>query len=109
MTHGAGLAILTPNWMEYVLSDKTVDKFAEYGVNVFGIDAAKDRYDIAKEAIAKTKEFLVSLGLPMSLKDLGIADESNFEAMAEKAVARTSIGFVSLNKEDVVQILKMCM
>ena len=45
----------------------------------------------------------------MSLKDLGIADESNFEAMAEKAVARTSIGFVSLNKEDVVQILKMCM
>lgn len=109
VTHGAGLAILTPNWMEYVLSDKTVDKFAEYGVNVFDIDAAKDRYDIAKEAIAKTKEFLVSLGLPMSLKDLGIADESNFEAMAEKAVARTSIGFVSLNKEDVVQILKMCM
>ena len=34
ITHGVGLAILTPAWMEYVLSDETVDKFAEYGVNM---------------------------------------------------------------------------
>ena len=50
ITHGAGLAILTPYWMEYVLSDKTVDKFAQYGVNVWDIDKNMDKYDIAKEA-----------------------------------------------------------
>lgn len=33
-THGVALAILTPVWMEYVLDDKTVDKFVDFGVNV---------------------------------------------------------------------------
>ena len=36
ITHGEGLAILTPHWMKYCLNDKTVAKFAEYGVNVWG-------------------------------------------------------------------------
>jgi alcohol dehydrogenase YqhD (iron-dependent ADH family) len=35
MTHGLGLAILTPHWMEYVLSDKTAGKMAEYARNVW--------------------------------------------------------------------------
>ncbi len=60
ITHGIGLAILTPPpWMEYVLDDERVDKFVEYGgVNVWGgIDDNKDKYDIAKESIDKTHEF----------------------------------------------------
>ncbi len=109
VTHGAGLAILTPNWMEYVLSDKTVDKFAEYGIDFWDVDKNLPKYEIAKRAIGLTREYLVSLGLPMSLKDIGIPDESNFEAMAEKAEPRTKIGFVPMNKEDVVKLLKMCM
>ena len=27
ITHGVGLAIVTPRWMRYILSDETVDKF----------------------------------------------------------------------------------
>ena len=38
ITHGEGLAIITPRWMRFILSDKTVDRFVKYGVNVFGID-----------------------------------------------------------------------
>ncbi len=34
ITHGVGLAILTPSWMKYVLDDERLDKFVEYGVNV---------------------------------------------------------------------------
>lgn len=30
ITHGVGLAILTPRWMRYILNEHTVEKFAEY-------------------------------------------------------------------------------
>ncbi|MFR8518356.1 MAG: iron-containing alcohol dehydrogenase, partial [Emergencia timonensis] len=42
ITHGVGLAILTPVWMEYVLSEATIDKFVEFGINVWGIDAERE-------------------------------------------------------------------
>ena len=29
ITHGQGLAILTPHWMEFALRDETVDKFVK--------------------------------------------------------------------------------
>lgn len=55
VTHGVGLAILTPHWMRHILSDRTVDLFVEYGVNVWGIDKDLDKFDIANLAIDKTK------------------------------------------------------
>lgn len=53
ITHGVGLAILTPHWMKYVLDDTTVDKFAEYGVNVWNLDGNQDKYLVANTAIEK--------------------------------------------------------
>ena len=42
ITHGVGLAILTPYWMEYVLNDETMWRFVEYGKNVWGITDGTD-------------------------------------------------------------------
>lgn len=106
ITHGVGLAILTPHWMEYVLNDVTVAKFKEYGVNVWGIDANKDPFEIAHEAIAKTKEYFVAMGIPTSLKEVGIEDDTNFDIMAEKAGADLKGAFVDLTKEDVRKIFE---
>jgi hypothetical protein len=106
ITHGVGLAILTPFWMQYVLDDNTVDSFAEYGINVWNIDTSSDKLEIAQEAIRKTREFFNSLGLPERLRDLNIDDE-NFEKMAEDATRNGEIGeFRPLSKEDVVNIYK---
>jgi len=77
------LAVLTPHWMRYVLNEDTVDKFVEYGVNVWGIDSSKDKFEIANEAIDKTEEFFVKeLNIPANLRELGIGRE-NFEKMAK--------------------------
>ena len=109
ITHGEGLAILTPHWMKYCLSDKTVGKFAEYGVNVWGIDEKQDAYDIANQAIGKTREFFNSLGLPATLRDVGI-DEKNFAIMAKKAVGSgLEYAFVDLKPEDVEKIYQMAL
>lgn len=45
--HGEGLAILTPAWMKYVLSEKTVPRFAKFATNVFGI-VEVDKMNTAK-------------------------------------------------------------
>lgn len=106
ITHGIGLAILTPYWMEYVLDENTVSNFAEYGVNVWDIDKSKDKFNIAHEAIDKTKEFFKLLGLPSKLSEINIGDE-NFKKMAEGATRYGKLGeFKPLSKEDVINIYK---
>ena len=109
VTHGHGLAILTPVWMEYILCEKTVDMFVSYGTAVFGISPQQDKKKIAKEAIRKTRELFEAMGLSMTLRSIGITDKSNFEAMAEKAVAGgTEKCFVPLYKQDVINIYNLC-
>ena len=106
ITHGVGLAILTPVWMKYILDDSTVDKFKEYGINVWDIDKNKDKYQIANEAIDKTREYFISLGIPSKLSEIGIGQE-NFEKMAEDAVRKGKIGAIKkLDKDDVINIYK---
>lgn len=106
ITHGVGLAILTPHWMEYVLDETSVDKFVEYGVNVWDIDKNQDKYVIAKQAIQKTREYFLSLEIPMSLREVGI-EEEKLEVMARQATRFGEIkGYKALSAEAVLEIFK---
>ncbi len=109
ITHGVGLAILTPVWMEYVLDEERLDKFVEYGVNVWDIDRNMDKYEIARLAIDKTRDFFKSIGIPMSLREVGIKEE-DLEKMARAAIDNNrgkEIGnFKPLDYEDVLNIYK---
>ena len=105
ITHGVGLAILTPYWMDYVLNDDTRWRFAEYGKNVWEITQGSDE-EIAREAIRKTRDFFRSLGLPSRLSEIGITDE-HFDVMAKKAAdGGMAYGFVPLDAEDVKKIFQ---
>ena len=110
ITHGLGLAILTPRWMEYCLDETNVDKYVQYGVNVFGIDSTMDKMAIAKESIRLTSEFLFDkLGLQRTFTEVGIKQE-DFELMAKKACRYGDIkGFKTLTVDDVINIFKMCL
>ena len=110
ITHGLGLAILTPRWMEYCLDKSTVDKYVQYGVNVFGIDASMDKMDIARESISRTATFLFdTLGLARTFTEVGIKRE-DFALMAKKACRYGDIkGFKTLAPEDVERIFEMCL
>ena len=109
ITHGAGLALLTPYWMEYVLREENVWKYVEYGVNVWGIDSQRAPMEIARAAIDKTREFFTSIGMPAHLSELGI-DDAHFDIMAEKAAnGGLAEGFEPLAKEDVLKIFRMAL
>jgi len=109
ITHGLGLALITPRWMEYCLDEHTVSKFYQFGVNVFDIDKSLPPMVVAKKAIALLSEFFFkTLGLKGTFKEIGI-DNSKFELMATKACHGKMIkGFKPLKKEDIVNIFKMC-
>jgi len=105
VTHGTGLAILTPYWMEYVLSEETTDKFVEYAQNVWQVKGKND-LAVARKGIEKTREFFTSLGMPKTLRDVGV-QENKLEDMAKKTVLYGDVGkFKKLGKNDVLAILK---
>lgn len=105
ITHGIGLAILTPFWMKYILNDDTVDRFAKYGVNVWGIDSSLDKYIIANKAIKRTYKFFRKLEMPATLSDVGIGTE-NLNVMAKKAAKGLDKAYVPLDEKDVLNIFK---
>lgn len=107
ITHGEGLAIITPRWMKHILSDKTVDRFVKYGVNVFGIDSNLDKMEIANKAIEKTYKFYESINIPMHLKDVGI-DESRIEEMAKHVADNEGLenAWAPLLQEDIAAIFR---
>ncbi len=110
ITHGLGLAILTPRWMEYCLDESNVDKYVSFGVNVFGIDSKLEPMAIAREAIKRLYDFFfVTLGLKSTFTEIGIKRE-DFALMAKKACRYGDIkGFKTLTEQDVVNIFEMCL
>lgn len=63
ITHGIGLGILTPRWMDWVLEDKsTVALFARFARNVWALSGDDDA-QLARDAVQKTYDWIASLGL----------------------------------------------
>lgn len=112
ITHGHGLAILTPRWLEYVLSNETAPIIYRFGKNCFGVKEGMSDIDGAKASIEKLSDFFFNkLGLASRLSDLNI-DETHFKAMAKNACeAEGGVidGFIKLTPEDVEKIYKMCL
>lgn len=109
ITHGIGLAIITPRWLRHILSDKTVSRFVKYAKNVWNLTDGDD-FQLANMAINATQKFFKDCGLPMTLSELGI-DSTHFKAMARKAVYNGGLiyAYVPLNEQDVINILEDCL
>jgi hypothetical protein len=104
ITHGEGLAIITPRWMKHILSDRTIDRFVKYGENVFGIKGS-DKYDTADKAIQATYDFFETIGIPMHLRDVGI-DESRIGEMAHHVAENEGLenAWAPLTEKDIADI-----
>jgi len=110
--HGAGLAVVTPGWMQYVYKDN-INMFVQFAVNVMGVEGSyRDPDAIVQEGILRLKEFFAKLGLPATLRDLGIG-EDRLEEMAKKATKEAFGkesplgGFKKLYWQDVLAIYKL--
>lgn len=71
VTHGAGLAVVFPAYMTYV-ADRKPAKVAQLARRVLGVRDVDDDRAAALEGVDCLKKFFVSLGMPVTLRDLGI-------------------------------------
>ena len=110
IAHGAGLAIVFPAWMKYVLSKGCVSKLRQFAVRVFDVpeDLGTDEA-IASEGIALLERFYRSLGLPTTLHESSIGEE-NFDRMAHRAVTMGGghLGnYYPIHEEDALAIYRL--
>lgn len=106
ITHGEGLAIITPRWMRHILNEKTIDRFVKYGINVFGIDPTLPKHLIAEQAIDETYRFFESINIPMHLREVGI-DDSRIDEMAHHIAVNEGLenAYAPLTEQDIKEIL----
>ena len=81
VTHGAGLAVMTPAWMTFMATHNP-SKGAQFARRVMDVVNDNDT-QAALEGIARLRAFYASLGLPITLGQLGI-ENPDFDLLVHK-------------------------
>ena len=93
-THGASLTAVWKAWAEYLYMD-AVPRFAQYARKVWDVTLADDE-EAAREGICRTVAYFQEIGMPVSLKELGV--EPSAEELDALAANCTQNGTVTLTK-----------
>jgi len=85
VAHGAGLAALWGSWARYVYRD-CLDRFVKFSENVMGVHGENDD-DTVLKGIEAMERFYRSIGMPTSLKELGVEPtDAQLREMALKCI-----------------------
>ncbi len=104
--HGAGLAVVMPAWMEYVM-DTDVARFARFAARVFDV-AATDPVVASRDGLSRYRAWLRSIGMPLSLSELGARVEDIPALVAKLGLKGNTLGaFRPLDEMDVTRILEL--
>lgn len=104
--HGAGLAVIMPAWMEYVM-ETDIARFARFAERVFGVKEADGRA-AAKAGIKAYRAWLRKIGMPLSFGELGAKAEDIPFLVKKLNLAGNKLGsFRPLDDEDVSAIYKL--
>lgn len=108
ISHGAGLAIVSPAWMRFVVADQGPGKWAGFARRVMGV-ADQDDTAAAVTGIDRLESFFSSLGAPTRLTQVNIP-ESSVRVLAEDTIRVFGTGGViagrpTLSVDDIEKIL----
>lgn len=111
VTHGAGLAVIAPAWMRYVLriNPHKLVQFAErvWDVTPQAVSGSGADEQTALLGIEKFEAFLRSIGMPLTFAEIG-ADAKDIDRMTEKLLTgkETEGNYVKLKADDVKSIYR---
>jgi hypothetical protein len=110
VAHGAGLAVVIPAWMKYVLKHD-LTRFVQLAVRVWGVDQAFYSPErTAREGIARLEGFWASIGQALRLPGIGIGPDRIEEMAGKGCEGGRKLGhFVPLARADVVAVLKLAL
>lgn len=105
VAHGAGMACLMPNYLDHIANDDICKKQEALAKHLFNIEE-----EGAKKLPSALREFYVSLGLPVTLKELvgEEPDENQLEMVVSKSLPWGPMqagGYPEFTVEDVKKML----
>ena len=112
IAHGAGLAIIFPAWMKYIIKEDSqtasTARFARFAKKVWGVDGAYyNLKQAALEGVFRMENFFRSMGMPVRLAEAGI-DTARIPEMAKRVVWFGPIGnYRKLNEQDAEAVYRM--
>ena len=104
VTHGAGLAVITPAWMRYVLKINP-HKLVQFAIRVWDIEPQETEEATALKGIEAFEAFLKKIGMPLTFEEIG-AKAEDIDRMTEKLLGKrkTEGNYVKLASDDVKKI-----
>ncbi|MDP4240483.1 MAG: iron-containing alcohol dehydrogenase [Bacteroidota bacterium] len=108
VAHGAGLAVMFPAWMKYVMYHDVM-RFAQFAVRVWGCEMDYQQPEnTARQGIAKLEQFLISIGMPVRFAELNAKAEDIPALVKTLGLGNQTLGsFVKLTEKDVTAIYKL--
>jgi len=109
--HGAGLAVIMPAWMTYVMKHGVM-RFAQFAVRVWGCKMDFSNPEkTAREGIAAFRSFLDSIGMPSKMSEVGGKEEDIPKLVKSFGLPEggTTGGFVHLTSADIAEIYKLAL
>lgn len=108
VTHGAGLAVMFPAWMKYVMHHD-VARFAQFAVRIWDCEMDfQHPENTALQGIARYEQFMKSIGMPVRFTELGARAEDIPVLVKTLGLGKRTLGsFVKLTEEDVRKIYEL--
>lgn len=103
--HGLGLAVVSIPYYKYIYKDG-LDKFVRFAEKIWNVEGkGKTKEEIALEGIEALQSFIIELGIPTTLRELGATED-----MVSKIAYSTTPGggYKKLTQDDIYEILKQC-
>lgn len=106
--HGAGLAVIMPSWMEFVMNHNVM-RFAQMATRVWGIAMDFENPEsTARAGIKAFRSFLHSIGMPINFAELGAKEEDIPKLVETLGIGDGKTGgFVQLSADDITEIYKI--
>ena len=105
--HGMGLGVIHPAYYRRICRDG-IKKFVKFAVNVWGMSPdGGDEEELAFGGIDALQAFIHEMGLPGTLRDLGITDQSLLKTIADSCI-RNDGGYRQLTHAEILDILEEC-
>ncbi len=107
IAHGAGLAVVWPAYLEYVLKYNP-SRAAKYAANIWGCKGESEE-EIALAGIEATRSYFREIGMPSTLEELGLT-EKHIAKMAAMATVNGEIAACKpITEEDAKNIYRRCL
>lgn len=102
--HGLGLAVISPE-MYLKIYRGGLEKFKRFAISVWGIKDNGNDDEIARSGICAMRDFIKEVGLPTTLREMGIIDKSAFSEIANSVNIKEGC-FTTLTRADILEILE---